>query len=78
LIGAALVLFLVIGVILGVTIPLTTNNDKDIDLTQSPKAPAAVPMTCTSLDCFAKISKILLKNTVTDADALQNDFSPQF
>jgi hypothetical protein len=29
LIGAALVLFLVVGVILGVAIPLTTNKDKD-------------------------------------------------
>jgi hypothetical protein len=65
LIGAAFALLLVVGVILGVTIPLTTNNNKDSPSmdssatpTQSPaptKAPAEAPTACTSLDCLAKM-----------------------
>jgi hypothetical protein len=86
-IGAALVLLLVVGVILGVVIPLTTNkdnnnNNKDspaidsvVTPTQSPTPPAA-PTACTSrLDCLAKI---LLQDEVADADALQDESSPQF
>jgi hypothetical protein len=47
--------------------------------TQSPtKAPTAAPTPCTSLDCFAEIAEILLNNTATDAEALQDDSSPQF
>jgi hypothetical protein len=85
LIGAAFALLLVVGVILGVTIPLTTHNDKkspSIDLagtpTQSPaptKAPTAAPTACTSLDCLAEI---LLKYEVADAEVLQDNSSPQF
>ena len=60
LVGAALALRLVVGIILGVAIPLTTNNDKDspsidsaVTPTQSPaptKAPTAAPTACASLD----------------------------
>ena len=86
-IGAALALLLVVGVILGVAIPLMTKNDKDspsVDLEVAPtqypapsKAPTAAPTTCTrtSLDCLAKI---LLQNEVSNAEALQDDSSPQF
>jgi hypothetical protein len=80
LIGAALAL-LVVGVILGVTIPLSINNDKDslsidsvVTPTQSP-APTAASTACTSMDCLAEI---LLHNEVSDAEALQDDSSPQF
>jgi hypothetical protein len=99
--GAGLALLLVIGIILGVAIPLATKNDKDtpsIDSvvtptqsqspTQSPtdsptesptaaptKAPTAAPTACTSLDCLAKI---LLQNEAADAEALQDESSPQF
>jgi hypothetical protein len=85
LIGATLALLLVVGVILGVTIPLTTNNDRDspsinsaVTPTQSPaptKAPTASPTACTSLDC---LTEILLQNGVADAEALQDKSSPQF
>jgi hypothetical protein len=85
LMGAAVALLLVVGVIIGVTIPLTTNNSKDspyiesaVTPTQSPaptKAPTAAPTACTSLDCLAEI---LLQNEVADAEALQDDSSPQF
>jgi hypothetical protein len=95
LIGTALALVLVVGVILGVTIPLITNPNTDspteffpsespsekssIDPTQPPaqspiKAPTAAPTACTSMDCLAEI---LLQNEVTDAEALQDNFSPQ-
>ncbi len=80
-IGAALALLLVVGVILGVTIPLTTNNDKDSPsndsvVTPAPtQAPTAAPTACTSLDCLAEI---LLQNEVSDAEALRDDSSPQF
>jgi hypothetical protein len=94
LIGAALVLLLVVGVIVGATIPLTTNNDKDkgslsIDSVMTPtqsrsptaaptqsRSPTAAPTAaCTRLDCFAEI---LMQNEVLDAEALQDDSSPQF
>jgi hypothetical protein len=85
LIGTAFALLLVSGVILGVTIPLTTNNDKDspsidsaVTPTQSPaptKAPTAAPTACASLDCLAEL---LLQNEVADAEALQDKSSPQF
>jgi hypothetical protein len=76
LIGAAFALLLVVGVILGVTIP----NDKDspTTLTQSSaptKAPTAAPTACARLDCLVEI---LLQNEVADAEALQDDSSPQF
>jgi hypothetical protein len=68
-----------------VTIPFTNNNDKDspsidsaVTPTQSPaptKAPTAAPTACASLDCLAKI---LLHNEVADAEALQDNSSPQF
>jgi hypothetical protein len=84
LIGAAFALLLVIGVILGVNYSLTTNNDdnstpidSEVTPTQSPaptKAPTA-PMACTSLDCLAEI---LLQNEVVNAEALQDESSPQF
>jgi hypothetical protein len=62
-IGAAFALLLVVGVILGVVIPLTNNKDND-------------SVVCTTrLDCLAKI---LLQNEVADADALQDESSPQF
>jgi hypothetical protein len=74
---ASFALLLVVGVILGVTISLTTNNDKDspsIDLTVTPTQSPA-PTTCTSsLDCLAEI---LLQNEVSDAEAFQDDSSPQ-
>jgi hypothetical protein len=86
----ALALLLVVGVILGVAIaiPLTTNNDKDsssidsaVTPTQSPtltkaSTPPAAPPACTSMDC--RLAKILLQNGVMDAEALQDDSSPQF
>jgi hypothetical protein len=85
LIGATLALLLVVGVIVGVTSPLTTNNNKDspsiesaLAPTQSPaptKAPTAAPMACTSLDC---LSEILMQNGVADAEAFQDKASPQF
>jgi hypothetical protein len=81
LIGAAFALLLVVGVILGVTIPLTTNNDKNspsIDSAVTPiqsPAPTAAPTACTSLDCLAEL---LLGNEVADAEALQDESSPQF
>jgi hypothetical protein len=81
LIGAAFALLLVVGVILGVTFSLTTNKNKDspsVDLvvssTQSP-APTAAPTACTSLDCLAEL---LLQHEVADAEALQDESSPQF
>jgi hypothetical protein len=81
LIGAAFALLLVVGVILGVTIPLTTNNDKNSPLidsavtpTQSP-TPTEAQRRCTSLDCLAEI---LLQNEVSDAETLQDESSPQF
>jgi hypothetical protein len=70
-----------------VTIPLTTNNNKDrpsidsvVTPTQSPaptKSPNEAPPACTrtSLDCLAEI---LLQNEVSDAEALQDESSPQF
>jgi hypothetical protein len=67
--GAAFALLLVVGVILGVTIRLTTNNNKD-----NPSIGSAV--TCTSLECL--LAEILLQNEVSDAEALQDDSSPQF
>jgi hypothetical protein len=85
LIGAALALVLVVGVIVGVTILLTTNNDKaspSIDSVVTPtqppaptKAPITAPTTCTSLDC---LTEILLQYEVSDAEVLQDDSSPQF
>jgi hypothetical protein len=82
LIGAALVLLLFAGVIVGVTIPLTTNNSKDspsinatVMPTQQSPAPTAAPTACTSMDCLAKI---LVQNEVADAEALQDDSTPQF
>jgi hypothetical protein len=85
LIGATLALLLVVGVILGVTIPLTTNKDKKspsidsaVARTKSPaptKAPTAAPTACTSLDCLAEI---LLQNGVADTETLQDESSPQF
>jgi hypothetical protein len=81
LIGAAFALLLVVGVILGVTFSLTTNNDNDspsidsvVTPTQSP-APTKAPTACNSLDC---LTKLLLQNEVSDAEALQDDSSPQF
>jgi hypothetical protein len=74
-------LLIIVGVILGVTIPLTANNDKDspsidsvVTPTQSP-IPAKSPCTRTSLDCLAEI---LLQKEVADAKALQDESSPQF
>jgi hypothetical protein len=72
-IGAALFLLLVVGVILGVTIPFTNNKDSPSP-TQSP-VPTAAPTACTSMDCLAEI---LLQNEGADAEALQDDSSPQF
>jgi hypothetical protein len=83
LIGAALALLLVVvGVILAVIIPLNTNNDKHspsildsaVTPTQSPTT-APTPCTRTSLDCLAEM---LLQNEVSDAEALQDESSPQF
>jgi hypothetical protein len=65
----ALVL-LVVGVILGVTIPLTSNTNKEIP------SPTAAPTACPSLDCL--LAEILLQNEVLDAEALQDESSPQF
>jgi hypothetical protein len=79
--GAALALLLVVGVILGVTIALTTNKDKDspsMDLVVTPtKSPtqSPAPTACTSLDCLAEM---LLQNEVSIAEALQDASSPQF
>jgi hypothetical protein len=83
LIGAAFALLLV--VIIGVTIPLTTNNDKDspsiesaVTPTQSPaptKAPTAAPPACASFDCLAEL---LMQNGVANSEALQDESSPQF
>jgi hypothetical protein len=85
-IGAALALLLVVGVILGVTIPLTTNNNNEspsidsvVTPTQSPvpiKTPTATPTACTSRGCL--LAEILLQNEVSGAEALQDDSSPQF
>jgi hypothetical protein len=90
LIGAVFVLLLVVGVILGVAIPLTINNNNNKDSTSidsvvtptqsttPTKAPTAAPSSfsaCTSLDCIAEI---LLQKEVTDAEALQVELSPQF
>jgi hypothetical protein len=85
-IGAALVILLVVGVIVAVTIPLTTNRIKDspsidsaVTPTQSPaptKAPTAAATACTRLDC--PLAEILLQNEVADAEALQDESSPQF
>jgi hypothetical protein len=79
-IGAALALLLVVGVILGVVIPLTTNDDNNNNMDSSSidsvVTPTAVPTACAIiLDCLAKI---LLQNEVADADALQDESSPQF
>jgi hypothetical protein len=81
LIGAAFALLLVVGVILGVTFSLTTNNDNGslsndsvVTPAQSP-APTEAPTACNSLDC---LTKLLLQNEVSDAEALQDDSSPQF
>jgi hypothetical protein len=75
LIGAALALLLVVGVILGVAIPLTTNDDKEspsidpvVTPTQSPaptKAPTAAPTACTSRECL--LGEMLLQNEVSGA-----------
>jgi hypothetical protein len=63
---------IIVGVILGVTIPLTTNTNKD-----SPSPTVAPTATaCTSLDCL--LAEILLQNEVSDAEALQDESSPQF
>jgi hypothetical protein len=99
LIGAALALLLVVGVILGVTIPLTTgtNNDKDIseDAVPTPApimildipsndpvvTPTVTPSqspTNANNNPLNILTEILLNNTVTDAEAFQNDTSPQF
>jgi hypothetical protein len=85
LIGAALALLLVVAVILGVAIPLTTNKDKDspsIDSTVTPtespaptEAPSAAPTACTSRECL--LGKILLQHEVSGAEALRDDSSPQ-
>jgi hypothetical protein len=72
--GAALALLLVIGVIIGVVIPLTTNNNKTSPSIDLMVTPTAVPPACTSLDtsldCLAK--------GVSGAEALQDISSPQF
>jgi hypothetical protein len=86
LIGAALALvLLVVGVILGVAIPLTTNIGKDspsidsvLTPTQAPaptKVPTAAPTACTSGECL--LGKILLQNEVLGAKAFRDDSSPQ-
>jgi hypothetical protein len=89
--GAALALLVVVGVILGVAIPLTPNNNnaspssdsvvtptQSATPTQSPTpAPAAASTACTSLECL-RLTEILLQNEVSDAEALQDDSSPQF
>jgi hypothetical protein len=85
-IGAALAVLLVVGVILGVAIPLTTNKDKgspSIDSTvrptQSPaptKASTAAPTACTSRECL--FGEILLQHEVSGAEALRDESSPQF
>jgi hypothetical protein len=102
LIGATFALLLVVGVILGVTIP---SIDSTVTPTQSPaltealteaptkaptkaptEAPTAAPTAaptqspaptaCTnSMDCLAEL---LLQKIVSDAEALQDDSSPQF
>ncbi len=59
---------------------MTIPNDKDspTTLTQSSaptKAPTAAPTACARLDCLVEI---LLQNEVADAEALQDDSSPQF
>jgi hypothetical protein len=84
---AALALLLVVGVIVGLVIPLTTNNNRDsssIDSavtsshsttpTKAP-TPTSAPTACTSMDC---LTEILLQNEVADAEALQDESSPQF
>jgi hypothetical protein len=90
LIGAALALLLVVGVILGVAIPLTTNKDEDspsivsmLTPTQSPAptkaptaAPTSAPTACTSRECL--LVEILLQNEVSGAEALRDASSPQF
>jgi hypothetical protein len=86
LIGAALALLLVVGVILGVAIPLTAKNDKDspsIDSTLTPtqppaptEAPTAAPTACTSRECL--LGEILLQHEVSGAEALLDESSPQF
>jgi hypothetical protein len=85
LIGAAFALLLVVGVIIGVTIPLTTNNDKQsptmdsaVTPTKSPaptKVPSQAPTACTSLNC---LSEILIQDGVANEEALQDESSPQF
>jgi hypothetical protein len=81
LIGAAFALLLVVGVILGVTFSLTTKKDKDspsigsVVTPTQPPAPTEAPTACNSVDCLAKL---LLQNEVADAEALQDDSSPQF
>jgi hypothetical protein len=84
LIGAAFALLLVIGVILGVNNKDSPSVDSAVTSTQSPapsqsstptKAATAAPTACTNLDCLAKI---LLQNEVADAEALQDESSPQF
>ncbi len=84
--GAALALLIFVGVILGVVIPLTTNNDKDspsidsaLTPTQSPApiaAPTATPAACTSRECL--LGEILLQNEISGAEALRDGSSPQF
>jgi hypothetical protein len=84
-IGAAVALLLAVGVILGVAIPLTSNNDDNEDSqtmepattpTQSPAPTQSLaPTACTSLDCLVEL---LLQNDVSDAEALQDESSPQY
>jgi hypothetical protein len=63
LIGLAFALLLVVGVIFGVTVFLTTNNNKD--------SPSITPY-------LSPLTEILLQNEVADTEALQDESSPQF
>jgi hypothetical protein len=83
LIGAVFALLLVVGVVLGVVIPLTINNNNNKDIpsidstvtpTQSP-IPSPAPTAC--LECL-RLAEILLQMEVSDAEAFQDDSSPQF
>jgi hypothetical protein len=81
LVVAVLLLIIVgviLGVILGVTIPTEAPTvTPTVTPIQSPaptKAPTAAPTAC--LDC--RLTEILLQKEVSDAEALQDESSPQF
>jgi hypothetical protein len=71
----AVLLLIIVGVILGVFLGLSTPTKAPTPTVTPTQSPTAVP--CTSLECL-RLAEILLQNEVSDAEALQDDSSPQF